>query len=130
MAVSIASSALSCTIADRSVANADGQSGEIELAALDLYDAQGRFIERITLTGDQHAISLDLRHLIPHLLARPCAAIILRHRHPSGLAEPSRADIATTRNLAGILRLIGIRLQDHLIEGGRCQFSFRAAGLI
>lgn len=128
MAVSIALSAPSSNMP--APANADTRSGHIELAALDLYDADGRFIDRLMLAGEHDALSLDLRQIIPLLLARRCAALILRHRHPSGLAEPSAADIATTRSLAGLLRLIGIELHDHLIEAGRRQFSFRAEGLI
>lgn len=103
---------------------------DIERGALDLYDAQGLFLARIELAGGRHMMTLDLRRLLPHVLARPCAAVILRHRHPSGIAAPSRADITTTRAFANMLHLLGIRLHDHLIEGGRDQFSFRGEGLI
>jgi len=103
---------------------------DIERGALDLYDAHGQFLLRITLTGDRHMLVLDLRQLLPHLLAHPCATVILRHRHPSGIAEPSRTDIATTRLFASLLHALRIRLHDHLIEGGSSQFSFRAEGLI
>lgn len=130
MAVSTALPAISTMMAASPADGDHDPARDVEHGALDLYDARGRFLTRIELAGSRHMLALDLRHLLPHLLARPCAAVILRHRHPSGIAAPSRADIATTRLLANMLHLLGIRLHDHLIEGGRDQFSFRAEGLI
>ena len=110
--------------------NGHEQAGAIELGALDLYDAHGLFLGRITLEGDRHMLALDLRTILPLLIASSCTAVILRHHHPSGNAAPSRADITTTRRFANLLELLDIRLHDHLIEASRGQFSFRAEGLI
>lgn len=129
MALSIASPPLSSMMSRVDLVHADGR-GEIEVGALDLYDAQGWFLDRITFAGDREELFLDLRHLMPRLLAYPCTCLILRHRHPSGFVVPSHADIATTRSFADILRLLGIELHDHLIEGAGRQFSFRAEGLL
>ncbi|MBT2185455.1 JAB domain-containing protein [Sphingobium nicotianae] len=101
-----------------------------ELGAVDLYDAQGLLIERITLIGDHHSLAIDLAHLVPRLLACPCRTVILHHSHPSGRAEPSEADIAATRAVAGLLRLFGMQLHDHVIVGAQARFSFRGEGLI
>lgn len=105
-------------------------SSGCELGALDLYDAQGCLIARIGLAGDRHSLAIDLAHIVPQLLARSCKAVVLRHSHPSARAEPSDADIEATRAFASLLRLIGMQLHDHIIEGGRARFSFRAEGLI
>jgi DNA repair protein RadC len=120
-----------------SVGESNGNSAAIEahhdereLGALDVYDADGCLIDRLDLIGDHDSLAIDLAHLVPRLLACSCAAVILHHRHPSGFAEPSDADIITTRAFAGLLRQLGIRLHDHLIEGGAARFSFRAQGLI
>lgn len=129
MALSIASSPLPSIRSHLDVAQADGHR-EIELGALDLYDAGGWFLDRITFAGDREALFLDLRQLMPPLLSYPCTCVILRHRHPSGFVAPSQADIVTTRSFADILRLLGIKLYDHLIEGPGRQFSFRAEGLL
>jgi len=104
--------------------------GARELGALDVYDADGRLVDRLDLAGDHDSLAIDLAHIVPRLLAYSCATVILHHRHPSGLAEPSDADIITTRAFAGLLRQLGIRLHDHLIEGGSARFSFRVQGLI
>ncbi len=112
-------------------ANGDRALGaSCELGAVDLYDAQGLLIERIALVGDHHSLAIDLAHLLPRLLACPCKLVILHHSHPSGRIEPSEADITATRAFAGLLRLLGMRLHDHVIQGGQARFSFRAEGLI
>jgi hypothetical protein len=103
---------------------------QCELGALDLYDIEGHFIERIELIGDHHSLAIDLAHLVPRLLASACKAVILRHLHPSGIAEPSDADLIATRAFAGLLRLLGMRLHDHIIEGAGSLYSFRSEGLI
>jgi DNA repair protein RadC len=101
-----------------------------ELGALDLYDEAGCLIERIELAGDHHSLAIDLAHVVPRMLASPCRIVVLRHRHPSTRAEPSEADIRATRAFAGLLRLLGLYLHDHVIEGGDASFSFRAQGLL
>jgi len=130
MATSIASPLLSPLMIGINVDRADSHTDEIEHGALDLYDAHGWFLDRIALAGQRQTIFIDLRQLMPRLLASPCACLILRHRHPSGLAAPSQADIATTRIFADMLRFFDIRLHDHFIEGSGQSFSFRAEGLI
>ena len=101
-----------------------------EVGALDLYDQYGKLLARIALAGDHHSLAIDLAHVVPQLLAYPCRAVILMHSHPSGRAEPSESDFLATRAFAGLLRLLGIALHDHLILGGETRFSFRAAGLL
>lgn len=113
-------------------ANPESMAGHCpqEIGAIDLYDEAGRLLDRLDLSGDHHSLAIDLAHIIPYLLAYPCAIVILTHRHPSGRAAPSEADIITTRAFAGLLRLLGMHLHDHLIDGGSTRFSFRDAGLI
>jgi hypothetical protein len=103
---------------------------QCELGALDLYDADGWFIERIELAGDHHSLAIDLAHVVPGLLALRCKAVVLHHCHPSGQARPSEADTQATRAFAGLLRLLGMQLHDHIIIGGKARFSFRDQGLI
>jgi hypothetical protein len=42
---------------------------------------------------------------------------IRRHNHPSGGIEPSREDLELTHTLTEILRIIDVRVLDHLIVG-------------
>ena len=41
--------------------------------------------------------------------------IILAHNHPSGNLNPSQADIDITKKIAQALRLLDVKLLDHVI---------------
>ena len=65
-----------------------------------------------------------------------CAALILVHNHPSGDPAPSAEDLRITRQLIQAGRVIGIKVLDHVILGGRSPererdfLSMREAGLV
>lgn len=57
------------------------------------------------------------------------ASILLFHNHPSGNPDPSREDIECTRKVSDAGKLLGIKLQDHIILGDNgCYYSFQEAG--
>jgi DNA repair protein RadC len=56
--------------------------------------------------------------------------VIFAHNHPSGIAEPSEADRAITQELGRALRLVGIRVLDHLVIGQSEPVSMAARGLL
>ena len=45
------------------------------------------------------------------------AAVILAHTHPSGNTQPSEQDIKLTHDLKNILKVVDVRILDHLIIG-------------
>jgi DNA repair protein RadC len=53
----------------------------------------------------------------------------LAHNHPSGVAEPSVADRRITERLAEALRLIDVKVLDHIVVG-ETTISFAERGLI
>ncbi len=57
------------------------------------------------------------------------SAAILAHNHPSGVAEPSAADRAITNELRDALRLVGVRILDHIVVGDEC-VSMAGRGLM
>jgi len=58
------------------------------------------------------------------------AAAILSHNHPSGVAEPSAADRAITRELIDALKLVGVRVLDHVIVSAGDTVSMAGRGLM
>lgn len=60
------------------------------------------------------------------------AALVVGHNHPSGDPNPSSEDIALTERLGEAMRLLGIRLLDHVIvgDGSGRSFSFLDAGIL
>ncbi len=59
------------------------------------------------------------REVVKQALADNAAAVIFVHNHPSGCSEPSQADRSITRQLIEALKLMDIRVIDHLIVGDK-----------
>jgi DNA repair protein RadC len=59
-----------------------------------------------------------------------CAALITVHNHPSGDPAPSEEDIALTRQLVQVSRIMGIELLDHVIIGRGAFASLKEMGKI
>jgi DNA repair protein RadC len=79
--------------------------------------------------------TLDGASVYPREVVRAClrhhaGAVILAHNHPSGVAEPSRADREITRVLVDALKLMDIRVLDHLVIGHGEPVSMADRGLI
>lgn len=70
------------------------------------------------------------REVVKRALELNAAACMIAHNHPSGEAEPSRADLQLTQQLAEALRLVDIRLLDHVVVARDGHVSLAARGLI
>lgn len=80
--------------------------------------------------GTIDGTSVHPREVLRACLRHNASAVILAHNHPSGVAEPSQADRAITHELRDALRLVGIRVLDHLVIGHGEPVSMAARGLI
>ena len=70
------------------------------------------------------------REVVVAGLRHHATAIICVHNHPSGNPSPSKEDREITRELAAAVRLVDIKLQDHIIIGDHHSFSFAGEGLL
>jgi DNA repair protein RadC len=80
-------------------------------------------------TGTIDGASIYPREVVRAALSVNACAAILAHNHPSGVAEPSAADRAITSELRDALRLIGVRILDHIVVGAEC-ISMAGRGLM
>jgi DNA repair protein RadC len=80
-------------------------------------------------TGTVDGASIHPREVVRAALSVNACAAILAHNHPSGVAEPSAADRAITHELRDALRLIGVRVLDHIVVGAEC-VSMAGRGLM
>ena len=55
------------------------------------------------------------REIVKQALVHNAAAVIVSHNHPSGSDEPSAADHAVTKRIQEALRLVDVRLLDHIL---------------
>lgn len=74
--------------------------------------------------------SVHPRVVVQRCLELNAAAVILYHNHPSGVAEPSGSDQQITNRLLEALKLVDIRILDHLIVSAEETVSLAERGLI
>ena len=77
----------------------------------------------------QHAPVLE-REVYRRALEIGAASCVIAHCHPSYDVSPSRADIDKTRQLVDGLRVLGVKVHDHLIVAGQVVTSMAAQGLL
>jgi DNA repair protein RadC len=81
-------------------------------------------------TGTIDGASIHPREVARAALTINAAAAILAHNHPSGIPEPSAADRAITAELVASLKLLGVRILDHLVVSAGEVVSMAARGLM
>ena len=91
--------------------------GEVdELAYLLCLDAKHKLLTcRLLHRGSVNAVAVSLRKAAEIAMACNATSVVLAHNHPGGLALPSDEDYATTNQLREAMKLLGIRLEDHII---------------
>jgi len=78
--------------------------------------------------GTINGASVHPREVVRHALEYNAAAVIFSHNHPSGIAEASEADRNITQQLQAALKLIDIRVLDHIIIGDGESVAFAERG--
>lgn len=87
-----------------------------EIVVLMLLNGRGQelFCDVVS-RGSVNASEIYVRKLIELAVKYNASLAVLAHNHPSGLALPSGKDIAATKKIKAALKLIGVRLTDHII---------------
>lgn len=102
-----------------------------EVFAVLFLDAQHRLLKLEEMFyGTLTQTSVYPREVVKRALALNAGAVVLAHNHPSGLAEPSRADEYLTQTLMSALKLVDVRVLDHLVVGQGQVVSMAERGLI
>ena len=70
------------------------------------------------------------REVAKEALLVNAAAVIFTHNHPSGMSEPSGADLSITKHLCDAMKLLDIRVIDHIVVGADDAVSFAERGLL
>lgn len=94
-------------------------------------DTKNRIIkEKIITEGTLNASIVHPRDVFRFAVVNSAASVILLHNHPSGDPSPSQEDIAITRRLVDVGKLMEISVLDHLIIGGGKFVSLKEMGLL
>ena len=107
-----------------------GEKQEVFCAAL--LDSKNYVIstERIHI-GTVNMSVVGPREVFRPAVRENAAAIVVAHNHPSGDPSPSPEDVAVTRRLAEVGKLLDIKLLDHVIVGDNGRFtSFQKEGML
>ena len=84
----------------------------------------------VMFIGTLMQISVYPCEVVRRALLLNAAAVVLAHNHPSGVAEPSRADEYLTQSLASALKLVDVRVLDHIVVGRGQTVSLAERGLL
>jgi DNA repair protein RadC len=80
--------------------------------------------------GGLRSSIVEMRGVFQKAILENAASIVCLHNHPSGNLEPSPQDISVTKQLVDAGKLMGIRVQDHLIIAGRGFTSLAERGYV
>ncbi|HRH78381.1 MAG TPA: DNA repair protein RadC [Cellvibrionaceae bacterium] len=104
---------------------------ECEYFSIAFLDNQNRLIACEDLfRGTIDGASVYPREVVKAVLQYNAAAVILAHNHPSGVVEPSKADHSITQCLRDALKLIEVKVLDHIIVGSKDTYSFAEKGYL
>jgi DNA repair protein RadC len=102
-----------------------------EKAYLMCLDARGRIISCSEVaSGTLSTININIRQIVDDAVRRRCTTVILAHNHPNGYAFPSAEDRIFTDELKKALKIMEIRLKDHIIVADDDYVSFAQSGYI
>ena len=93
-----------------------------EVVIILLMDLKGKEVySGIVRRGSVNAVDFYIRDIMNLCLNYNAHTAILAHNHPSGFALPSKSDLNTTKLIADSLKVINVKLLDHLIVAdGEC----------
>ena len=81
-------------------------------------DSRSRVLrEREIYVGTASKALVSTREVIRFALDANASGVVLYHNHPSGDPSPSKEDVTYTKKMSKSLRLMDMRLVDHIIAG-------------
>lgn len=99
-----------------------------ELWALFL-NRSNRIINKQKLSqGGTSETTFDMKILLKYAVNDLASGIVLCHNHPSGNLRPSQADDQLTRRVSQAVKMLDIRLFDHLIIAENRYYSYSDEG--
>lgn len=97
---------------------------------LTLNGASNLIERRTVFIGTVTESIIHPREIFADAITDRASGIIFVHNHPMDDPQPSDVDIAITKRLCEVARLIGIEVIDHVIVSKDDYFSFQSEGLL
>ena len=74
---------------------------------------------QVAFVGTLSRTAVEPRAILTAALLCNASGFLIAHNHPSGDPSPSPDDLSFTRRMAEAGELLGIKLHDHLVLGGK-----------
>ena len=88
-----------------------------EIAKIILLDNKNNILKiKDIAIGGNNFVNIGMKDILSEAV-KINAPIILVHNHPSGNSTPSKQDIEVTKKLELVVKLLGIKLIDHIVIG-------------
>ena len=89
-----------------------------EIAKIVLLDNKNNIVKiKDIAIGGNNFVNIGMKDILSEAVKINAPKIILVHNHPSGNSTPSKQDIEVTKKLELVVKLLGIRLIDHIVIG-------------
>ncbi len=89
-----------------------------EIAKIVLLDNKNNILKiKDIAIGGNNFVNIGMKDILSEAVKINAPKIILVHNHPSGNSTPSKQDIEVTKKLELVVKLLGIRLIDHIVIG-------------
>lgn len=97
-----------------------------ELFYLLCFDAHLRLVSSDCLgIGTPNAVSFHPRLILETAMRHHASGVVLTHNHPGGIPDPSDEDIILTQQISVLLRIMEIKLYDHIIIAQQKDYSLK-----
>lgn len=83
-----------------------------------------------TSKGSKHETMIAPSSLFRTALLAEASGLVIVHNHPSGGVSPSQADITGTEGIVMAGIALHLPLVDHVIIGGKSEYSFAQSGML
>lgn len=80
--------------------------------------------------GTVNSVNISIRKVVNLVMKHNACSVILSHNHPRGFAVASNEDVVTTKYLFDALKILDIKLLDHVIVAQKDFFSMADFGYI
>ena len=102
-----------------------------EVVLLVCLDSKNKVLNaQIIHRGSVNSTDISLRKILETAFTYNATKVILAHNHPSGIALPSKEDINTTKYIRDALKILSIKLVDHIIVADGDYVSMADTNLI
>lgn len=107
-----------------------GFSHQEEFLVIFLNNAGHIIKHEILFKGSEKASNISINEIIRRAILLKASHLVIAHNHPSGKAYPSSDDEIITNKIKDALKVMDIKLLDHLIITKYDYYSFNMEGLL